>query len=154
MSHGGGGSRDFLSGLVWGGLVGAAMGLLLAPRPGDETREMLRARGIELRERAMDAADQTRQRAEEMQQRGREMLEQNRERVTRTVDAAKTAAQEAAGSTGSGAAPGHTPSPGQAGLSGGGSALGGTDPAHAPRPATTTGGMPGGAGSAPEGPGL
>ena len=33
---------EFLAGVIIGGLIGAAVGLLLAPQPGEETREQLR----------------------------------------------------------------------------------------------------------------
>ena len=37
----------FLTGFVIGGLVGAAVALILAPQSGAETREQIRQRGIE-----------------------------------------------------------------------------------------------------------
>jgi gas vesicle protein len=47
-----------------GGLVGAGMALLLAPQSGEETREMIREHGIELKTRAEEAAGDFRGRAE------------------------------------------------------------------------------------------
>ncbi len=41
----------FLTGFVVGGLVGAAVALILAPQSGAETREQIRMKGIELKER-------------------------------------------------------------------------------------------------------
>ena len=37
---------DFIAGMVIGGFVGAALALLLAPRPGDETLAQLREKSI------------------------------------------------------------------------------------------------------------
>jgi gas vesicle protein len=112
------GTRDFISGILWGGLVGAAIGMLAAPRSGEETRALLRERSDEfrtqaketagnLREKATETAEQAKERAAKLQQRSREMLEENRERVVRTAEAVKRTAQEPT-STGSGQMPGMT----------------------------------------------
>lgn len=47
---------NFAAGLVLGGVVGAALGVLLAPAPGDETRQKLRRKGEQLRDRAREHA--------------------------------------------------------------------------------------------------
>ena len=71
MANGNGGS--FISGFVIGGLVGAVVGIMLAPKSGSETRtelleqsEALRLRGEELaarvRERVGPAVDSVRER--------------------------------------------------------------------------------------------
>ena len=39
---------SFLTGLLLGGIVGAILGLIFAPQPGDKTREQLRTRMDEL----------------------------------------------------------------------------------------------------------
>jgi gas vesicle protein len=81
----------FLSGFVIGGLVGAAVSLLLAPQSGEETREMIRDRSIELRDQAVQYAGDTRTRAEEiareaitlaedLQKRGQVILEEQKAR--------------------------------------------------------------------------
>ncbi|MBX0328763.1 YtxH domain-containing protein [Oscillochloris sp. ZM17-4] len=48
------GRRDqsMLSGMLLGALAGAAAAALLAPRSGAATRELLRERGLELKDRA------------------------------------------------------------------------------------------------------
>ena len=58
---------EFLAGFILGGLVGAAIGLLLAPQPGEETRAQLRERGIELKARAEELSEEARKRAEELE---------------------------------------------------------------------------------------
>ena len=55
---------SFLSGLIIGGLVGAAVALLLAPQSGEETREIIRDKSIELKDRAVETAEEARQKAE------------------------------------------------------------------------------------------
>ena len=46
----------FLSGFMLGGLVGAAVALILAPQSGEETRAQIRQKGIELRDQALETA--------------------------------------------------------------------------------------------------
>ena len=86
--------NGFLSGLIFGGLVGAAIGLLMAPRTGDEMRQLLRDQSIQLRDRAAEKVEDTRARAMELQDRSREVLEQSKEKLARTADAVKRTAEE------------------------------------------------------------
>ena len=54
----------FFAGLVVGGLVGAAVALLLAPQSGEETRTLIRDRSIELKDRAVEYGQDAKMRAE------------------------------------------------------------------------------------------
>jgi len=54
---------SFLVGLVVGGLIGAAVALLYAPQSGEETREAIRTKSIELRDQATEQAAQLREAA-------------------------------------------------------------------------------------------
>jgi len=47
-------NRDFLKGLIIGGLIGAALGILFAPKSGKETREDISRKTQELINRAKD----------------------------------------------------------------------------------------------------
>lgn len=51
---------DFVVGLLFGGLVGATLGVLLAPRSGLETRQLFRQRLNEIIEEARQAAAEQR----------------------------------------------------------------------------------------------
>lgn len=66
----------FLSGFVIGGLVGAAVALIMAPQSGEETRAQIRQRSIELRDQAYETAEETRKRAEEAAAQARARAEQ------------------------------------------------------------------------------
>lgn len=63
---------DFFAGFLVGALVGAAVALLFAPQSGEETRTLIRDRGIELGERADALSAEARKRAEELQAQARE----------------------------------------------------------------------------------
>jgi gas vesicle protein len=49
-------SNGFLSGLILGAVVGAAVALLYAPQPGTETRRMVKEKALEVKEKAAKAA--------------------------------------------------------------------------------------------------
>lgn len=94
---------EFFTGFLIGGVVGAAAALLFAPQSGEETREMIRERGIELegrageyagtaRRRAEELAVDARQRADDAQQRGRMILEEQRSRLEDAIEEGKDAA--------------------------------------------------------------
>ncbi len=100
----------FVSGFFVGGLIGAAVALLLAPQSGEETRVMIRDKGIELKDqvettagdarvRAEQLAQDARERASEAQQRGQVVLEQQKSRIEEAIEAGKKAAQDSKAST-------------------------------------------------------
>jgi gas vesicle protein len=102
------GSRglSLLSGLFFGGLAGAACALLLAPRPGAETRRLIRSQAEALRDQANHTLDEARAGAEKavhdaaaeverLQQRGRSLVRRNVNRVQETAAAVKATAQAA-----------------------------------------------------------
>lgn len=82
----------FLSGLVIGGLVGAAVALLLAPQSGEETRTVIVEKSIELKDRAMEQAEGARTKVGEV-------AGAARERVTDAAEQARTKAGEVAAAT-------------------------------------------------------
>lgn len=80
------GPGGLLLAFVAGAVAGAAVALLFAPAPGDETREYLGRRAREGRDRAADAARQ-----------GREFLNRQREQVTTAVERARDQVRPTAG---------------------------------------------------------
>lgn len=54
----------FVAGIFIGGLVGAAVALLLAPQSGEETRTYIKDKSIELKDRAVEAGQEARGKAE------------------------------------------------------------------------------------------
>jgi gas vesicle protein len=91
---------SFLSGFVIGGLIGTAVALLMAPQSGEETRKLIRDRGIELRDRTTEtleeAASEARARADELTKMAKERANELRGQVSdlrargeAAIDAAK-----------------------------------------------------------------
>ena len=72
------GDRDsgssFIIGLVFGAAIGAAIGFLYAPRPGTETRAMLKEKAEKAAEMAREAAEKAREAAAETRERIEEKL--------------------------------------------------------------------------------
>ena len=56
-------NNGLLAGLLLGAAIGIGLGLLYAPRPGRETREMLRQRADEVRNRTGALGDDLREKA-------------------------------------------------------------------------------------------
>ncbi len=101
----------FLAGFVIGGLVGAAVALVLAPQSGEETRTIIRDRSIELKDKAVEAAEearrkaeaaaeeararadeltlQARERADELKKRGQEVYDEQKSRVETAIETGK-----------------------------------------------------------------
>ena len=87
-------SGDFFAGLVIGGFIGAALALLLAPRPGDETLAQLREKGIELKERAADLSAEAMKRVSDLEEKGKAVLDEQKERLQDAVKEGTEAAQK------------------------------------------------------------
>jgi gas vesicle protein len=86
----------FLVGLLFGGLIGGGVALLLAPQSGIRTRARIQLKGIELRDQTTDAMTQGRVRArhiaadigdtvEDLQHRGQRMLDDQKERLIHLI---------------------------------------------------------------------
>ncbi len=80
----------FFAGLIVGGLVGAAVALLLAPQSGEDTRTLIRDKSIELKDRAVEYSADARSRAEQA-------LEEARVRADAALEDVRTRAEELAG---------------------------------------------------------
>jgi gas vesicle protein len=95
------------SGFLWflAGLgIGAAVGILYAPKPGDETRQQIREAAEEGSSTVRQRARQAREQAGGWVDKGREYLNQQRDQVRSAVDAGKQAYREATSDEG-GSAP-------------------------------------------------
>jgi gas vesicle protein len=69
---------DFVAGLLIGALAGAAAALLFAPQSGEETRVLIREKGIELRDQAETLGVQAKEKAGELQTQVKHAVEEGR----------------------------------------------------------------------------
>ena len=86
------------SSLIWflAGLgLGAAAGILSAPRSGNETREQLRARAEEGREYVKNRAREAREQAAQWADKGRDVVSQQKEQFRAAYEAGRQAYHEA-----------------------------------------------------------
>jgi gas vesicle protein len=86
----------FLAGLG----LGAVVGVLYAPRSGNETREALRARAEEGRDYMRSRAREARDQASEWVDRSRDVVSQQKEQFRAAYEAGRQAYQEATTETG------------------------------------------------------
>lgn len=87
------GSNTFLWFLAGLG-VGAVVGVLYAPRSGEETREAIRSKAEEGKERVRQQARRVREQAENWADRGQDALNQQKERFRSAYEAGRQAYQE------------------------------------------------------------
>jgi gas vesicle protein len=81
----------FLTGLVVGCATGLVLGILLAPQSGEETRDLLREKGIELRSRAEDLSEEGRARLQEAIDEGKSAAVKKKEELTQALEAEQEA---------------------------------------------------------------
>ncbi len=73
--------------------IGALIGILFAPKSGEETREYLSKRADEGREFAQRKARELRERAEDLLERGKEVATRQKETISAAVEAGRDAYQ-------------------------------------------------------------
>lgn len=78
---------------VGGGLVGAAMTLLLAPQSGRESREQVRGYGQRAEEQVHELADTAAQALDQAVDKGREFVQEKKMVLAEAVEAGRTAMQ-------------------------------------------------------------
>jgi gas vesicle protein len=87
----------FFAGMIIGGLVGAAAAMMLAPQSGEDTRALLRDKGIELKDKALDVSQDVQLRAEKALESTRVQLEDVVDELkSRTDELAKVISKETA----------------------------------------------------------
>lgn len=69
--------------------IGALVGILFAPKSGDETREYLTGKADEGREFAQKKARELRERAEDLIERSKEIMARQKDAISTAVDAGK-----------------------------------------------------------------
>ncbi len=128
-----GGGGGFLRGFGLGTLLGGALALIFAPRPGQQTRERLRETTVTLQDRTSTAAQGAKEQAGTLQAQAQDALGQVKERAQTLTATAREQAPTAIptpGATDRDQAPPPTPTP---------SATAGASDAAASQPATRSG---------------
>ncbi|MGA3294040.1 MAG: YtxH domain-containing protein [Candidatus Acidiferrales bacterium] len=69
--------------------IGALIGILFAPKSGEETREYLSSKADEGREYAQRKARELRERAEDLIERSKEIMSRQKDAISNAVDAGK-----------------------------------------------------------------
>ena len=94
MSEHRGDAGGYLGWFLFGSVIGAAAALLLAPRPGQETRDMLVERGGDVAKRAQEMATEAQGRAGEWLDKSRELFEEQTKRLLTAFEAGRDAMRE------------------------------------------------------------
>lgn len=94
MAESRGDTGAYLGWFLFGAVTGAAAALLLTPRTGRETRELLAERGSDAIRRAGELASDAQGRAGVWLDKGREVFEEQTERLRSAFEAGKEAMRE------------------------------------------------------------
>jgi gas vesicle protein len=87
-------AAGYLGWFFFGGMLGAAAALLMAPKTGRETREILAERSNEVAKRAQAMANDAQGRAGEWFDKSRELFEEQTQRLMTAFEAGKDAMRE------------------------------------------------------------
>ena len=87
-------AAGFLGWFFLGGMLGAAAALLMTPKTGRETRELLAERGNEVAKRAQAMATDAQGRAGEWFDKSRELFEEQTQRLMTAFEAGKDAMRD------------------------------------------------------------
>jgi gas vesicle protein len=90
----GGDAAGYLGWFFLGAIAGAAAALLLTPKTGKETRELLAEQGGELLKKAEAAAGEAKVRASELFEKGREYFEEQTQRLASAFEAGRSAMRD------------------------------------------------------------
>ena len=74
-----------------GGLIGAGVALLIAPKTGEETRRMIKELAEEVKEKAENYIDQAKGTARIYVEKGKDFIEKEKDIITKTMEAGKEA---------------------------------------------------------------
>jgi gas vesicle protein len=92
-------AAGYLGWFFLGALAGAAAALLMAPKTGRETRELLTERGGEFLKKAQEKAGETQGRASDLFDKGREYFEEQTQRLASAFEAGRSAMKDEIGRT-------------------------------------------------------
>jgi gas vesicle protein len=88
---------SFIGGFVLGGIVGAAVALLMAPASGQDTRDQIRSEGIALKHRGEEFGNDRMQEAQQMVKQGQKGVSDAQTRLGSAIQDQKDNLREAIG---------------------------------------------------------
>lgn len=91
-SHNNGGG--FMSGVMWGALIGAALGVLYAPEPGEKTRKKLQKVSEDVKEKGQKLYAESKDLAEDVKVAAQPLLEELEKTVGPVLEKAKGSGKE------------------------------------------------------------
>jgi gas vesicle protein len=109
MQHATRSGMSVVTGLLVGGLIGAGVALLMAPRSGEETRAEIRDKAMEYRDRTRDVVNETvsqakskadelkdgvLEKADDLKRRGKQTAAQQLDHVAQAAETGKSKVQE------------------------------------------------------------
>jgi len=74
-----------------GGIIGAGVALLTAPKTGEETRKLIRDFADEARDKAEDYIGQAKEKANSYVEKGKELIDKEKNIISKAVEAGKDA---------------------------------------------------------------
>jgi gas vesicle protein len=88
--------KDFSAGSMLlafflGGLVGAGIALVVAPKAGEETRKMIKELADDAKKKAEDYIEQAKNKANSVVEKGKEFIEKEKNIIGSAIDAGKDA---------------------------------------------------------------
>ncbi len=89
-----GDAAGYLGWFFLGTVVGVGVALLLTPRTGRETRDLLKEKGEEFARRAGEFASEAQVKAGDLLEKGREVFEEQTQRLVSAFEAGKAAMKE------------------------------------------------------------
>jgi gas vesicle protein len=84
-------ASSMLLAFLLGGVVGAGVALLVAPKTGQETRRMIKDLTEDAKEKAESYIEQAKEKAESAVEKGKDFLEKEKSVITSAVEAGKEA---------------------------------------------------------------
>jgi gas vesicle protein len=79
-------AEDWVKGFFVGGLIGATLGVLYAPRSGRETRDRICKSSEELYEKTREQVEQGQRKIEELAGRGKELYTEKKDRLKKAME--------------------------------------------------------------------